>query len=122
MAFRAGRVMLQEIARHAAEGRSFAFETTLAGLTYVRMIARWRAAGYTVKLIFLSLGSPEEAIARVAMRVSQGGHNVPTETIRRRFAAGLRNFQDVYRHSVDYWQWFDNSDAAPILKDEGGSS
>ena len=63
MAFRAGRVMLQEIARHAAEGRSFAFETTLAGLTYVRMIARWRAAAYTVKLIFLSLGSPEEAIA-----------------------------------------------------------
>jgi len=94
----------------------------MAGLTYVRMIARWRAAAYTVKLIFLSLGSPEEAIARVAMRVSQGGHNVPTETIRRRFAAGLRNFQDVYRHSVDYWQWFDNSDAAPILEDEGGSS
>ena len=121
-AFRAGRLMLQEIAYHVAEARSFAFETTLSGLTYVRMIARWRAAGFKVKLIFLSLGSPEEAIARVAMRVRQGGHNVPAETIRRRFAAGLRNFHDVYRYRVDYWQWFDNSGATPILKDEGGNS
>lgn len=121
-AFRAGRLMLQEIAHHVAEARSFAFESTLSGLTYVRMIARWRAAGFKVKLIFLSLGSPEEAIARVAMRVRQGGHNVPAETIRRRFAAGLRNFHDVYRRRVDYWQWFDNSGATPLLKDEGGNS
>jgi predicted ABC-type ATPase len=120
-AFRAGRLMLEEIARHAAENRSFAFETTLSGLTYVRMIAGWRAAGFTVKLIFLSLATPEEAIARVAMRVQQGGHDVPAETIRRRFAAGLRNFHDVYRHRVDYWQWFDNSGDTPILNDEGGN-
>jgi len=63
MAFRAGRLMLQEIAHHAATGRSFAFETRLSGLTYARIIARWRMAGYTIKRIFLSLGSPEEAIA-----------------------------------------------------------
>ena len=72
-----------------------------------------------MKLIFLSLASPEEAIARVDMRVRQGGHNVPVEIIRRRFAAGLRNFQDVYRQRVDYWQWYNNSEAAPILQDEG---
>ena len=121
-AFRAGRLMLEEIARHAAEGRSFAFETTLSGLTYARMIAGWRATGFTVKLIFLSLATPEEAIARVAMRVRQGGHDVPPATIRRRFAAGRRNFRDVYRHRVDYWQWYDNSSDTPILNDEGGNS
>jgi predicted ABC-type ATPase len=120
--FRAGRVMLEEIARHAAEGRSFAFETTLSGLTYARMIARWRAAGFAVKLIFLSLSTPDKAIARVAMRVRQGGHDVAPEIIRRRFAAGLRNFQDVYRHRVDYWQRIDNSGDTPILIDEGGNS
>lgn len=120
-AFRAGRLMLEEIARYAAEGRNFAFETTLSGLTYARMIARWRAADYAVKLIFLSLATPEEAIARVAMRVRQGGHDVPQETIRRRFAAGRRNFQSIYRHRVDYWQWFDNSGDTPILNDEGGN-
>jgi predicted kinase len=76
-AFRAGRLMLEEIAAHTAAGRSFAFESTLSGLTYLQMIAAWRASGYIVKLMFLSLATPEEAIARVAMRVRQGGHDVP---------------------------------------------
>jgi predicted ABC-type ATPase len=111
--------MLEEIARHAAAGRNFAFESTLAGLTYARMIAGWRASGYTVKLLFLSLPAPEDAIARVAMRVRQGGHDVPTETIRRRFASGLHNFGKVYRHRVDYWQPFDNSGVTPVLLEEG---
>ena len=119
VAFRAGRLMLREIAHHAAAARSFAFETTLSGLTYVRMIADWRATGYKVKLIFLALGSAEEAIARVAMRVRQGGHDVPAAIVRRRFAAGLRHFQDVYRYRVDYWQCFDNSGPMPVLQAEG---
>jgi predicted ABC-type ATPase len=59
-AFRAGRLMLQEVAHHAAHGISFAFETTLAGLTYARMIDAWRTDGYTIKLIFLALGPAEE--------------------------------------------------------------
>jgi predicted ABC-type ATPase len=121
-AFRAGRLMLAEIARHAAEGRSFAFETTLSGLTYARMIGDSRAAGFVVKLIFLSLATPEEAIARVAMRVRQGGHDVPPDIIRRRFATGRRNFHEVYRHRVDRWKLFDNSGDAPKLNDEGGNS
>ena len=73
VAFRAGRLMLQEIARHTSEGRSFAFETTLSGLTYARMVDKWRKDGYVIKLIFLSLSSADEAVARVAMRVRQGG-------------------------------------------------
>jgi predicted ABC-type ATPase len=117
--FRAGRLMLAEIAHHAASGRSFAFETTLSGLTYARMIDAWRFDGYTVKLIFLSLPSPEVAIARVAMRVRQGGHHVPADTIRRRFAAGLRHFQERYRHRVDFWQLFDNGGDTPLLLEEG---
>jgi predicted ABC-type ATPase len=71
-ALRAGRMMLSEIDRHAAAGRSFAFETTLSGHTYLRRVDNWRAAGFAVELIFLSLGSAEEAISRVAMRVRQG--------------------------------------------------
>jgi predicted ABC-type ATPase len=119
-AIRAGRIMLSEMRRHAAVGHSFAFESTLAGLSYVRMIDGWRASGYVVKLLFLSLATPEEAIARVATRVRQGGHDVPEETIRRRFAAGLRNFTQVYRYHVDYWQWFDNSGLTLKLVAEGG--
>lgn len=119
-AFRAGRLMLHEMARHAAAGRNFAFESTLSGRTYVRMIAAWRASSYTVKLVFLSLATPEDAIARVAMRVRQGGHDVPPETIRRRFASGWHNFRNVYRGRVDYWQLFDNSGPRPVLLEEAG--
>jgi predicted ABC-type ATPase len=118
-AFRAGRLMLEEIDRHATEGRNFAFETTLSGHTYATRISRWRAAGYKVKLIFLALRTTDEAIARVALRVRQGGHDVPLEVIRRRFASGMRNFLEVYRYRVDYWQWFDNSGRTPQLLEEG---
>lgn len=120
-AIRAGRMMLAEIDRHAAKGRSFAFETTLAGHTYLHRIDAWRAAGFNVKMIFLSLSSPEEAIARVAMRVRLGGHDIAQDVVRRRFASGLRNFLQVYRNRVDYWQWFDNSGPAPRLLEEGSN-
>jgi predicted ABC-type ATPase len=120
-AIRAGRIMLAEIDGHAAAGRSFAFETTLSGHTYLRRIDRWRDDGYTVKLVFLALRSPEEAIARVATRVSHGGHSVPSDVIRRRFASGMRNFLEVYRHRVDLWQWFENSDGPAVLIEEGSN-
>ena len=119
VAFRAGRLMLQELAHHTAEGRSFAFETTLSGRTYAPMIDAWRAQGYTVKLVFLSLISADEAVARVANRVRQGGHHIPEATIRRRFESGLRHFHETYRHRVDLWQLFDNSGDSPQLLDEG---
>lgn len=119
-AIRAGRIMLEELDRYAAAGRSFAFETTLSGQTYLRRIDHWRTAGYTVKLFFLSLQSADEAIARVAMRVQQGGHSIPPEVIRRRFDAGLRNFLELYRYRVDYWKWYDNSGPTPQLLEQGG--
>src|SRR6201988_3662701 len=65
-AIRAGRIMLSEIERRTRKGESFAFETTLSGHVYARLIPKWRKAGYRVKLIFLNLPNPELAIARVA--------------------------------------------------------
>ena len=118
-AFRAGRLMLQEIANHAAHERSFAFETTLSGLTYARMINEWRTDGYQVRLIFISLPVVETAIQRVATRVRQGGHNIPADTIRRRFKSGWRNFNSVYRPRVDSWQLYDNGGNEMLLVDEG---
>ena len=117
--FRAARLMLEEIGNHVQQRRSFAFETTLSGLGHARMIPRWRSDGYTVKLIFLALATPEEAIKRVELRVRQGGHHVPPDVIRRRFATGFENFKNTYRHIVNYWQWFDNSGLIPTLIDKG---
>ncbi len=116
-AIRAGRLMLEEIDNHARAGRNFAIETTLSGRGYVRRIRQWRADGYTVKLIFLSLATPEEAITRVKSRINQGGHDVPEAVIRRRFHAGLWNFQNIYRHCVDDWFGYNNSDTMLTQKE-----
>ncbi len=112
-ALRAGRLMLGEINRKVREGKSFAFETTLSGRHYTQVIPRWRAAGYHVKLIFLNLPSADLAVARVASRVAQGGHNVPESVVRRRFDSGLRNFYNVYRALVNSWILYDNSGIIP---------
>lgn len=120
-ALRAGRIMLSEIQRRVRKGDNFAFETTLSGHVYARLIPEWPAKGYRVKLVFLGLANPEIAIARVASRVAQGGHNIAKAVIRRRFDAGLRNFREVYKHLVDKWESYDNSDRTPRLISEGGN-
>ena len=119
-AVKAGKLMLEEIRRHAASGDSFAFETTLSGRMYVRLIPVWRRQGYRVKLIFLSLPSIEVALARVAARVALGGHTVPNEVVRRRFVAGLANFREVYQGIVETWSLYDNSGMNPDLIDSKG--
>jgi predicted ABC-type ATPase len=118
-ALQAGKIMLDQIAAKVRRGDSFAFETTLSGVNYARHIPRWRKAGYHVKLVFLSLPSPEFAVARVRARVASGGHDVPEEVVRRRFAAGWRNFYDVYRPLMDGWTLYDNSGPAPKMIAEG---
>ena len=100
-AFRAGRMVLEMIEACVARGDNFAFETTLSGRGYARMIPLWQKLGYRVQLIFLRLPSPEAAIARVKQRVEMDGHNVPEEDIRRRFDAGWRNLEDTYRPLAD---------------------
>ncbi len=108
-AIRAGRLMLEEIELCVRRGESFAFETTLSGLTWLRHIARWRAQGYRVSLYFLSLPNVETAIERVIERVRQGGHNIPDAVIRRRFASGLDKFRRHYKNAVNLWAFYDNS-------------
>ena len=116
----AGRLMLAEIDRLVAEGRSFAFETTLAGRGYLRRIDRWRRIGYRVTLLFLSLPSPEAAVDRVRHRVAQGGHNIPEDVIRRRFEAGLENLRGLYTARVDQWILYDNQGRVPVVVERGG--
>lgn len=108
-AMRAGRLMLEEITSRVAQRKSFAFETTLSGRGYAHDIRHWQALGYHVKLIFLSLPNADMAVARVAARVIQGGHNVPEEVIRRRFRAGLENLDAIYKQLVNAWMLYDNS-------------
>ena len=108
----AGRVMLERLHFLARERRDFAFETTLAGRGHARWLRELRASGYRVHLIFVSLPDPELAVARVAERVRQGGHHVPEDVVRRRFATGLTNLLTLYSGLVDSWQVYDNADLA----------
>ena len=119
VAIQAGRIMLSEIQRRVRKRESFAFETTLSGHSYARTIPEWRTAGYRVRLIFLALPNADMAISRVKTRVAQGGHNVSSSVVRRRFEAGLANFQDIYMHLVDDWEWYDNSGNSPQLISAG---
>ena len=116
-AFKAGRLMLQEIDECVAAGHDFAFETTLSGLSYLRKIKCWQTLGYQVKLWFLSLPSDDLAVSRVAQRVMQGGHNIPEDVIRRRFKAGLENFHKKYSMVVDSWALYDSYVRPPKLID-----
>ena len=118
-AVRAGRIMLEEVKRRAWAGDSFAFETTLSGLMYARLIPQWQRQRYRMKLIYLGLATPDLAVARVAARVAQGGHNVPEDVIRRRYVAGWRNFQQKFKLLADAWAHYDNSGERPVLVEQG---
>ena len=122
LAIRAGKLMLEEIKAHVLKGESFAFETTLSGRGYGCMIPEWQAIGYRVKLIFLSLPNVEMAIERVATRIMQGGHDVSKAIIKRRFEAGIHNFNKIYKSLVDAWTLYDNSGEAPDMLEQGGNA
>lgn len=109
VAFKAGRVMMNRLRDLAREGKSFAFETTLATRSYAPWIVELRQEGYTFQLIFLWLRSPELAIRRVQERVLSGGHYVPEQVVVRRYARGLRNFREIYQPLADVWSVYDNS-------------
>ena len=118
---RAGRLLLERICELANQRADFGFETTLSGRTYVKLLSDMKASGYRVMLFFLWLPSAELAVARVANRVKQGGHNVPPDDIRRRYAAGVRNLLQLYRPILDGWWLYDASRLPPklIASEEG---
>lgn len=109
-AFRAGRIMLDQLNDLARRREDFAFETTLSARTYAPWLAALRSVGYEVLLYYYWLRSPELAIARVATRVQSGGHFVPDADIRRRYARSVRNFLELYRPIADEWEVYDNTE------------
>lgn len=118
-AIQAGRLMIERIIHLLKEGVTFAFETTLSTRSYVKLIQQAQKRGYFVTLLFFSLSSPEQAVKRVAKRVSQGGHNIPTDVIYRRYRGGLSNLFNLYMPVCDYWAMYDNS-VCPAVKIASG--
>ena len=120
-AMAAGRIMLARLRDLARQRTSFAFETTLASRSFAPWLADLIGDGYQFHLVFLCLPDPEMAVARVAARVLEGGHNVPEETIRRRFEAGLSNFFKLYQPMAATWEFWDNSTESGLIPIASGA-
>lgn len=110
VAIQAGKIMLMRVRELILMGADFAFETTLATKSYYNLIKEAQERGYFVTLLYLWLPSPEQAIKRVAQRVSEGGHNIPENVIRRRYAAGIKNLFNIYMQIADFWMIYDSGD------------
>ncbi len=120
-AIEAGRIMLQKIDGFIKQEKDFAFETTLATRSYTNTIRKAQKKGYNVTLLFFWLDSTNLAIERVKTRVSEGGHNIPSDIIVRRYYNGLKNLFNLYIPQADYWMVFDNSNMAAALIAEGNT-
>ncbi len=115
----AGRLLLLELSRLAKSRRSFSFESTLSGRAYLHLLQGWKTTGYTIRIVFLTLSSPQLALQRIAARVEQGGHDVPRVDVLRRFQRSWHNFHTLYRPLADTWSVYENSSDAPRLLEEG---
>lgn len=115
VSFEAGRIMLHRIDELVYKNVDFAFETTLATKSFAPMVQKAQLKGYTVTLLFFWLNSVALAKQRVALRVSEGGHNIPEDVIERRYHRGIKNLLDLYLPLCDNVMAFDNSDKLPVM-------
>ncbi|MBS1536836.1 MAG: zeta toxin family protein [Bacteroidetes bacterium] len=109
VAFEAGRIMINRINKLLKNNISFAFETTLSSRNYKHKIVTAKEKGYTITLLFFWLSNVELAKERVKIRVSEGGHNIESDVIVRRYYKGIKNLFDIYMPIVDGALLFDNS-------------
>ncbi|MGQ0732223.1 MAG: zeta toxin family protein [Acidobacteriota bacterium] len=117
----AGRIMLRRLDQLAANRSSFAFESTLASLGLAHRLSALEAVGYHSHLLYLWLPDVALALARIAERVRMGGHDVPADTVRRRFERSRRNFFQRYQQIARRWRLYDASVlAGPRLIARGG--
>ena len=121
---KAAKAALDLIDENVAAKRDFAFETTLSGRSYAAKIKQIKDAGFTVTMFYLWVPSPELTLHRIKERVSQGGHDVPTQDVMRRFGRTHSNLFTLYRPLLDKLYFFDNSGDTPrlIFQDTNGAT
>ncbi len=106
----ASRYMLLKIHYLLDRKEDFGIETTLATRSLKKIILKAQALGYFVTVLYFWLESADLAVSRVRARVEAGGHDVPEETIRRRYNVGLNYFFNDYSPLADRWILADNSE------------
>jgi predicted ABC-type ATPase len=111
----AGRLMLKRIDELINSNQDFSFETTLSTRSFINTIEYAKSKGYYITLIFFWLESIELAKDRVKKRVAEGGHNIESDVIERRYKAGIKNLFKLYFNKVDSLLIYDNSTAESEL-------
>ena len=107
--FTAGRIMLTRLHQLADAGEDFAFESTLSSRTFAPFLRDLKARGYGVAIYYFSLTNAQLAVRRVKLRVALGGHDVPSDVVKRRFGRSVHNFFSLYAPLASRWAVFDNS-------------
>ncbi len=113
VALKAGRIFLEEVKGEIAAGKSLAIESTLSGKAHAKIIRNAKEAGYLIRIHFLWIPSARFSRKRVTQRTKQGGHDVPSEAIKRRFPRIFRNVAELYLPLADQWKIWDSSETPP---------
>jgi predicted ABC-type ATPase len=99
----AGKILLNKIDKLFQNKQSFAIESTLAGNYLIKFIHKARSLGYKISIIYFFVDNPDVCINRIKIRVSQGGHSVPDEDVKRRYYRSKKNFWYKYKNLADDW-------------------
>lgn len=118
----AGKETLRRIDELLNRGESFAIESTLSGTMHVKVLDRAKALGYETTIAYVFVDSPEVCIARIATRVQNGGHFVPDEDVRRRYARSKENFLKIYSPMSDHWMLYYNGGTDFVLVAHGNGA
>ncbi len=110
----AGKILLREIRLNVAKGEDFAFETTLSGRSYVRLLKKLHSKGWKIILFYLWIPSAEFSRQRVRQRVADGGHDIPDESISRRYQRTVSNFLNLFVPLCDEVICYNNAMAEPV--------
>ncbi len=106
---KAGKIFFQELESNLKKDKSFVIETTLSGKYLVKYIQKAKELNFHISLIYLFLETPTANILRVKNRVLNGGHDIPTVDIIKRFYRSKNMFWNIYKNIVDEWIIYYNS-------------
>ena len=117
----AGRILLQRISQLVSEQSDIAFESTMAGRSWIKLLRHASSVGYSINIFYVLVNDAEMAIERVRQRVLKGGHDIPENVIRRRFKRSREIFVTIYSKLADQWTVFDNSNSTLKIVATGDS-
>ena len=111
----ASKIFIKELKSNIKEKRDFAFETTLSGKMYEKIVKELIKQNWEVTIYYLWIPSVAFSIQRVKERVMQGGHNIPEDALVRRYKRSLHNLMKIYVKLPCHVYCLDNTQEEPNL-------